>query len=684
MRKKSNNNQLSIHSFFNSQPRKPSNGLKYEPLSASKSASVPISSAMAASKAPTLIDDNEDDDEVLFVSERSVQDDIQAKIISVASRSDVASRKSTVEWWKTPPKGLNSLDRRRTNDSQVTGSPPAKKQNSGMWEGRLKPLVRPGGLASGGSSTNSADISKYQQKFSLSAEQAHIFDLIINKNENVFFSGAAGTGKSHLLRAVISHLRRNRVASNVSQVMKDLRQGIAITAMTGLAAFNIGGQTIHRWSGLVNSSTSVKATVAKIKKISQLKANWSKCKILIIDEVSMMSPEYLDNIEMVARAVRGDSRPFGGIQVVLTGDFYQLPPVYRTEPTARSLQQLQQERLQFPEMAGFSNKKGIPSLTLCFGAQCWTSLVKNHFLLEKVFRQKESRLINMLNAMRTGKITDEIDAQFKELARPVEYNDGLEPTQLYPLRSQVDGANSRKMAMLPGRIFEFKASDVHRFEHETKMLEQLMAPKFLQLKINAQVLLIRNLSDELVNGSRGRVVTFMTESDFMILWSFMKRTPRALELYNECLNTVENGVKISPELLNAIETDIVFPDADTKQIYVESLRSDKEKYPLVDFQTGNESLITPVQFSVDTSNDVSRTQVPLILSWALSIHKSQGQSLDRLVVDLGRVFEAGQAYVAVSRATSYDRLQIMAYNRQSIRVHPEVARFYQETEWNKF
>lgn len=631
MRKTKPSNQASIQSFFRSQPR-----VKDE---------VKVAPVVPASRTSTIRDDED-----LFVTDTQFRAEESVLSEQRASMANIRPTQSTVEWWKTPPKGLSGIERKRVGGaSPLSQKLTAKRQNSAPWEiksaARYRPLARPTGIASLRSS------QQQQQTFEqslLSPEQDRVLRLILEENQNVFFSGAAGTGKSYLLRMIISKLRNGRATPR-----------IAVTATTGLAAYSIGGQTIHRWSGLGAGHWQVAAVAKRIKKVPQLRENWYKCSVLVIDEVSMLNPEYLDKLEQIAREVRGNEEPFGGIQVILTGDFFQLPPVYKGDGT---------------------DAKNGPKL--CFEAKCWNRILNHHVLLTKVFRQKEAKLVDMLNAMRSGEITPDIDREFRKLERPVSYSDGLEPTQLYPLRSQVDHANAAKMSGLEGRIFEFHAYDSETEGPQAKLLDQLMAPKVLQLKIGAQVLLIRNISDEMVNGRRGQVLTFMTDEEFIALAEVMfGGDKKLLEIYNQVMN---NGQEITQDIRQRLDQHTGLNEHQ-RAVFMRSLSSNPAfKYPVVDFKTGVPEFIDRKPFCADVrgSKDLQRSQVPLVLSWALSIHKSQGQSLDRMVVDLSRVFEAGQAYVAVSRATSIDRLQIKGYRREAIRVHPQVAAFYNSTSWD--
>lgn len=230
---------------------------------------------------------------------------------------------------------------------------------------------------------------------SLSEEQKRVLDLVINQSKSVFFTGSAGTGKSVLMRAIIAELRK-RFSREPDRV--------AVTASTGLAACNIGGVTLHSFGGIGLGKDDVPTLVRKIKRNAKAKNRWIRTKVLIIDEISMVDGDLFDKLESVARAMRNNGRPFGGIQLVITGDFFQLPPV--------------------PE---YDNKsKGIK---FAFDACTWSTSLHHTIGLTQVFRQKDPEFASMLNEMRLGKMTDKTVTEFKSLSRKVP-TDGFEATEL--------------------------------------------------------------------------------------------------------------------------------------------------------------------------------------------------------------------------------------------------------------
>ncbi|KAG9223170.1 hypothetical protein CCMSSC00406_0000141 [Pleurotus cornucopiae] len=348
-------------------------------------------------------------------------------------------------------------------------------------------------------------------------------------------------------------------------------RSLAITASTGIAAVNIGGTTLHSWAGIG----------------------------LGLEPAKNLAGKFLG---------QGKFRP-----LILSGDFCQLPPVPN---------------------AGKDGQK-VP-VAFAFEAESWDRCVGRPITLTKVFRQKDQQFANMLNAMRFGNLKPEIVEVFQGLSRPVEYDDGIMPTELFPTRAEVSNANRTRLDALPGRPLLYPACDIPgtnsngqpvHFDAMARLLERLVVPKEVILKVDAQVMLVKNmLQGELVNGSVGRVTRFASVKD-----------------------TAKTNLGA-----------ILNPEDKTAKAEIQT-----EKFTVNNAQGGMEA---------------SRVQVPLIHAWALSVHKSQGQTLDRVKVDLRRTFEKGQAYVALSRATNMDHLQVLNFDASQVVAHPRVISWYQDLE----
>ncbi|KAF8626589.1 hypothetical protein AX15_004789 [Amanita polypyramis BW_CC] len=447
----------------------------------------------------------------------------------------------------------------------------------------------------------------------LSQEQSQIKALAVEGEKSLFYTGSAGTGKSVLLREIIKALRKKHVKAP---------DAVAITASTGIAACNIGGVTIHSFAGIGLGIEKAEELARKVRLNKRATLRWLRTKILIIDEISMVEADLFDKLAQVGSIVRRNSQPFGGIQIIVTGDFFQLPPV---------------------------TKNG--QVKFAFEAECWSKAIKYTFNLTRVFRQRDQEFVSMLNEMRFGRLSAISIQRFKELSRPLEYKDGLEATELFPRREDVDRSNSGRISRLQTQTQLYQSKDSGSLrdpKQKQKILANFMAPETLSLRIDCQVMLIKNVDETLVNGSMGRVVKFV----------------------DPVVYSREQG------------QDVTIPGSNGTKKPVSSAGG--KLYPVVEFLMPNgatrSSLVMPEVWKVELPDgevQVSRTQVPLILAWAMSIHKSQGQTLERVKVDLARVFEKGQAYVALSRATSLEGLQVLHFDPRKVLAHPKV------TQWSK-
>ena len=208
----------------------------------------------------------------------------------------------------------------------------------------------------------------------------------VRSGRNVFFSGMAGTGKSYLLEYLIKYVLP--------------LEGTHVTSSTGLSALNVGGITIHSFSGIRNGEGTKEKLAKMVNDNKGQRKRWQEARTLIIDEISMISGRIFDKLEYVARVVRGNSRPFGGVQLIITGDFFQLPPVDRYEG----------------------------KISFCFQADSWNNVVQIKLELDQVVRQKDEALIRILNDTRKGKVTEEMTIKFQSRVGVVlDCSDGIEP-----------------------------------------------------------------------------------------------------------------------------------------------------------------------------------------------------------------------------------------------------------------
>ncbi|KAF8647713.1 hypothetical protein AX16_006549 [Volvariella volvacea WC 439] len=509
-------------------------------------------------------------------------------------------------------------------DEDALSKPTAYVSKSKQATASTKP-IRPPSSSSVSSSTSVGPGKKQKlAKVFLSQEQMHILQLA-QEGSNVFYTGSAGTGKSVLLREIIKTLRNKYVKHP---------DAVAVTASTGIAACNVGGVTVHSFAGIGLGLESVNDLASKIKKNKKAYTRWKRTKVLIIDEVSMVDGELFDKLEGLGRTLRKEKGPFGGIQVIVTGDFFQLPPVSKAGP-----------------------------VKFAFEAETWSDTIQHTFNLTKVFRQSDQEFVDMLNEMRFGRLSQQAISKFKSLSRPLAFEDGLDATELFPRREDVDKSNSTRIARLNTQEMHFVAVDAGVIQdpaQREKILSNMMAPQRLSLRLDAQVMLIKNVDDTLVNGTMGRVIRFVDPTVYQTQYDPESELGGEGAIGNNTSSVGSAAKKGGPGVGTG------------------------KKYPVVEFVQSNgfrrTMLVMPEVWKVELPSgevQASRTQLPLILSWAMSIHKAQGQTLDRVKVDLGKVFERGQAYVALSRATSLEGLQVLNFDPRKVTVHPKVA------EWSK-
>lgn len=528
----------------------------------------------------------------------------------------------------------------------------------------------------------------------LSHEQNKVLQMVVEEGKNIFFTGSAGTGKSLLLRAIISRLRRKH---------NGRPDYVAVTASTGMAASNIGGMTVHSWGAVTPGSNDIDSQIKCIRTCKPALQRWKNVKVLIIDEVSMLDGHLFDTLAKIADRLRKKTdKSFGCIQLVITGDFFQLPPVSKGDPF------------------------------FAFESASWKQCIEHTVNLTKVFRQKDDQFISILNQLRHGTLSPGACETFKSLSRPLPplppSTPNITPTELFPMRHEVSNANATRLRALPHPLHTFHSHDTFpnlpndRKPHSSAsqnpghvanaapapfkptssapvsgghkpregLLSGVLAEKVLQLKKGAQVMLIKNVDEMLVNGCVGRVSGFYGYREVMstLINESEKRAGSA-----KTTGFVRN-VGIGPDgaLLrvneNASKENAQSNTAEKKgsEEAPKSAHAQKEeeKFPIVEFPTvdgGKEAvLVMREEFKVEDAEGkvlARRMQVPLILAWAMSIHKSQGQTIQRVKVDLGKVFEKGQSYVALSRAASMDGLQVLRFDPKKVMAHPKVI------EWSK-
>lgn len=447
----------------------------------------------------------------------------------------------------------------------------------------------------------------------LSPEQQYAFEKFKQK-ENLFITGPGGTGKTKLIEYLVKH-------------GKSTGQVVQVCAMTGCATIllNNNARTLHSWSGIRLAKGSKHLVIGNVLKNKSACAAWRKVKILIIDEVSMMSLKIFEILEETARITRKNSLPFGGIQVIFTGDFYQLPPV---------------------------GNAGEPETEMfCFESPSWTRIFtkSNHIELRTIFRQSDPKYKEILLQIRTATLSEEnkriLQGYVKREFDPAQHN-GCIPTKLFPTRAKTDYLNNSMFARLEGPEIVFTCDkkttcrtyletnaaisseylskgaymSSQEIEYET---QQLMSNSSFQetmsLKVGAIVMCTVNLDMDqgICNGSQGIII--------------------------DISNT---GPSSSPSPV------VRFTNGITKTIAMQYRQS--EEYPTI-----------------------AVGQIPLCLAWALTIHKIQGATLAMADIDVGgQIFEFGQTYVALSRVQSLEGLYLTAFHAQRIKANERVTAFY--------
>ena len=402
---------------------------------------------------------------------------------------------------------------------------------------------------------------------------------LLETNKNIFLTGAAGTGKSFLLRCFLQN--------------KPLKSH-PILASTGTAALLVDGRTFHSFFGLGILEGGREATVSRVLNIGTSLNRIRTAECIVIDEISMLSGETLATAEEIARLARENDDPWGGLRIIAVGDFAQLPPV----------------------------QQGNTEKDWGFMHPVWTYTGFQPIYLQTPVRTTEPRLLSVLNDVREGNVTGQVASFLEDRRHP----EGLafEGTRLYPRRASADAYNRKRLATLPSEQREFPTTYVGNARGIEQLKKQCPVPEFLQLKVDALVMLRKNDTSfpyKYVNGTLGTVVS-MTSSHLI------------LRLFND------KTVDIEPE-----------------------------EFTLLD---GN------------GKKRASACNFPVMLAWATTIHKAQGASIDRLMVNISGLWESGHAYVALSRAKSEEGLHVEHWEESSIFMDPHVQRLYEEvlSEWS--
>jgi ATP-dependent DNA helicase PIF1 len=436
----------------------------------------------------------------------------------------------------------------------------------------------------------------------LSKEQMEVFEYI-KSGKNVFITGPGGTGKTFLIQNIYKWFKYNE------------RKNIQVTALTGCAAvlLKCNAKTLHSWAGIGLGNGPIEDVINRVSFNKFKRKNWLSIDILVIDEVSMLSSKLLSILDGIAKRIRNNTLPFGGIQLVFSGDFYQLPPV--------------------------GNKSDIGSTEYCFENPIWNTLFEKQIQLKKIYRQSDEVFCNILNEIRIGKLSRKNYDILKSRCIPSTDADDIKPVRLLARRNDVSIINDKEMMTLDGEYKDFnmeiiktlpdnkrnKSISESQLKIELDTLKNnIIAEENLTLKIGAQVMCIVNIDIDgetpLVNGSCGIVTGF-------------------------------NDVGL----------------------------------PIVKFNNGIIRTINYHIWELEDSLELKKgygiKQIPLILSWAITIHKSQGCTFDKMELNLsGGLFLSSQLYVGLSRVRSLNGLYLLNILRLSVNKNEKVDSYYARLE----
>ncbi len=431
--------------------------------------------------------------------------------------------------------------------------------------------------------------------------------------KNVFLTGAAGTGKTYLLQHFIDWYKRKIIDEN----------DLYITSTTGLSAILINGVTIHRYAGIGLGDKDVQTLYNKIIKIKNVRRRWQHTKILIIDEISMMDPILFDKLEELARLIRRKNEPFGGIQIILSGDFLQLPPV---------------------------NSSGF-----CFESNSW-KYIDGIYYFNEILRQNNNVLQNVLNKIRIGKVDEEVHNTLSScIGKNLLHDDNIIPTLLFSVKHMVLQYNNKelkKLIDLEKQQKEFIATyDIINKKPKNTMKKHLTQTYLTQ----------KDLTDK-------DVVTQKHDEQF----------------YKDLIN---NQYQIDDKITLTIDSQVMLiinmPDEGLangcKGIVIDF---DELQFPIVRFTNKKTLVIREHAFTIEEDDMiVVKKQIPLILAWAITIHKAQGMTLEYIKTDIGSsIFEYGQAYVVLSRIKDISGLSLINIDYSKIKAHPKILDYYKTLE----
>jgi ATP-dependent exoDNAse (exonuclease V) alpha subunit len=395
---------------------------------------------------------------------------------------------------------------------------------------------------------------------------------ILKLGKNVFLTGAAGSGKTFVLNKYVDYLKSHGV-------------DVAVTASTGIAATHLSGQTIHSWSGLGVRDSIDDRDIDEMMQRPYLYKRFDRTKVIIIDEVSMLHDFRLDMIDWVCRSFKRNEKPFGGMQVIFCGDFFQLPPVSRGESVENRF---------------------------AYKAESWKTAEPVVCYLSEQHRQKDDEYLKILNEIRDNKVSGKtVNLLRSRIKGELEKEEGgFEKTKLFTHNIDVDIINNKYLDLVPGQTRIFSMSSRGHSPIVESLKKSCLSPESLALKVGARVMFTKNDPEgKFVNGTLGTVSgwhSFGGPAVRTFAGKMIEAKPMSW--------TIEDGGVIKAEVM----------------------------------------------------------QYPLRLAWAITVHKSQGMSLDEMEVDLSKSFVRGMGYVALSRVRTLSGVKLLGFNAMSLLVDDEI------------
>jgi len=392
---------------------------------------------------------------------------------------------------------------------------------------------------------------------------------ILKEGKNAFITGAAGSGKTFLLNKFIKWAKLEG-------------KSVAVTASTGIASTHINGITVHSWSGIQLKTTLTDKEITKMMKKEYLRDHIIHNDVLVIDEISMLHANQFDLINKVCKYFRQDVRPFGGLQVIVSGDFFQLQPV-----------------------------RGMGFRSFVVNSHAWPEMNPEICYLSEQYRHQDTSFLKLLKNIRSQSFTQS-DLDLLKSRVGAKLKSRIKPVKIYTHNVDVDGLNSIELGNIKQKpkIFRMHSEGIKNLADTLR--KNCLAPEELVLKKGAVVMFVKNnFKENYINGTMGEVIGF----------------------------------------------------------------DDEDGWPIVKTVEGHRVIAKPVSWTIDEQDEVVAeiTQVPLRLAWAITVHKSQGMSLDLTEIDLNKSFEYGMGYVALSRVRTLEGLSLVGFNQKALQVDPQVT-----------